>query len=228
MSNDTWPAHNMALAVVESMKRHARKPSELYPTPIEGTTAIIPFLGLKAGARILEPACAAGQMSYVLKFFGFDVTSSDLRHTGYGEGGVDFLRDPIQKFMGYDAIVSNPPFDEAERFIRRATAFAPVVALLLKSNYWHAGKRAKKLWDDCTPVAQHPVSWRLAFLKEERGNSPLMDCTWFVWDRSRPKLADRPLIRPTGDQVPPPYEEPLTAYLARLGDAIEDLTASYA
>lgn len=149
-------------------------------------------------------------MSRVIRANGYNVISSDIRHTGYGVGGVDFLQSA---YPDVEAIIMNPPFDYAEQFIRRALMRAPKVAALLKVNFWSAAGRAK-LWDDCTPTGRHDLTWRLAFLKEERGDSPLMDVCWFLWDKSKPPLKDRPLTRPSW--VPDISVQPL---LVRLMDA---------
>ena len=110
---------NLATAVVESMKRHERKPHDLYETPYEATHALVPLLELSSGATIGEPACATGQISRVLEAHGYEVVSSDLRHTGFGMGGYNYLDANIEYGL-VDAIVTNPPFKYAEAFIRKA------------------------------------------------------------------------------------------------------------
>jgi hypothetical protein len=211
----------LADAVVISMKTHARKPADLYPTPYEGTQALLPVLGLEPGSWIGEPACGDGAMARVLIANGFDVYPSDLRHTGYGEGGKDFTK--ATEYPDVDAIVSNPPFAMAEEFIRKAVGLAPVVAMLLKSNYWHT-LRGLKLHDAGFGATEaHPISWRLAFLEKERGKSPLMDCTWFIWRKGQPAMP-RPLGRPL--TLPAIDPKPLTAHMADLGEALDVLTAT--
>lgn len=223
MANDTWPVHNVASAVVESMKRHQRKESDFYPTPAEGTQAILDELDLPKSAKIWDPACGEGDLDMVCRANGYQTFASDLNRTGYGKPGIDFLRVALGPTSQRPTVImTNPPFALAEKFIRKAVTLAPVVVMLLKSNYWHTNNRLK-LWDDCPPTAQHPVSWRLAFLKEERGNSPLMDCTWFVWDASKPPLPDRPLPKPPSANVPDVSLKPLPVYLARLERQIDRL-----
>ena len=215
------------------MKTHKRKKSDFYPTPLEGTAAIIPVLvalGVLPGATIGEPACGNGAMARVLKRDGgYDVIASDLRHTGFGLGGYDYLRggdNPAEGSLGWlaeygllDAIVTNPPFDLAEAFIRKAVGQAPVVAMLLKSNYWNTA-RGLKLYDaGFAPTGRYDVTWRLAFLEEERGKAPLMDCSWFVWRKGDPPI-DRPLPKPQVERL----ERLLTVMLADLGFEAERIT----
>lgn len=225
MPNDIWPSHNIAAAVVESMKRHKRKPSDFYPTPAEATTALIPMLNIPKTAWVCDPGCGEGDFIEVFRILGFNVYASDLRHTGYGDGGVDFLNPPDDRFFfSFDVIATNPPFDLAEDFIRMAHGNAGIVVMLLKSNYWNAKKRLA-LWDECTPTGFFPISWRLAFLEEERGKSPLMDCDFWIWDYREPKLPWRPLERPAASETPYVGQKPLTVHLRRLHDAMERLEA---
>lgn len=222
MSNETWPAHSMATATVDSMKRWKRKPSDVYPTPYEATCALIRWHAPPVDATILEPACGNGAISRALKALGREVDSSDLRHTGYGQGGIDFLADDTPA----GAIITNPPFSLAADFIRHACKRAPYVALLLKSNYWHTAGRLT-LFDNYPPNGIYPVSWRLAFLAEERGTSPLMDCTWFVWVRGKPWTRHAPLRRPAKDAMPQVEPAPLTSKMADFGEAVSALTEAY-
>lgn len=221
MNRKNWPTHNLAIATVASMKAHKRKDADFYPTPVAATQAILERMNLAPGTLIGEPACGEGDLADTLIALGYDVFASDLHDTGYGLAGVDFIGpDFFVRSPKLGAIITNPPFNLADQFIRQATRQAPKVALLLKSNFWHASKRIK-LWDDCTPTAQIPVAWRLAFLEAERGKSPLMDCTWFIWDKDEPPLKDRPMRRPRHVVEIP--DRPLSVYIARLRRAHEKL-----
>lgn len=213
---------NLASATVKAMKNWSRKPADFYPTPYEATIALNKVDMPPPGSIIGEPACGDGAMSRVLSALGYEVVSADLRRTGYGQHGVDFtrLRPRIDtQFDEVDAIITNPPFSVAASFIRTAISKAPYVAMLLKSNYWHTKDRLK-LYRDHPPSGVYPLTWRLAFLQDERGKSPLMDCTWFVW-RDGP-LRHEPLPKPaliSGIGTPG-----LTVASVKLEDALEELT----
>lgn len=171
-------------AIIASMAKWARKPADLYPTPIDCTYSLLPHIVdiLPSGSRILEPACADGQMVRPLKEFGYRVTATDLRpEVKGGIGGIDFL-DKSYKISNIDGVITNPPFAAAEEFIRRALEVAPVAVMLLKAQYWNT-KGRKKLFRDTRPLKELNLTWRPAFLEAERGSSPLMDCMWVVWVR---------------------------------------------
>lgn len=176
----------VAGAIAASMAKWARKPADLYPTPPDCTYSLIPHLEaiLPKGSHVLEPACADGQMSRALEEFGYQVDSTDLRpEVLYGTGGIDFLaEDAYIPDDHYDAVITNPPFAAADLFIRRALQVAPIVAMLLKAQYWNTNNR-KKLFREHPPLMELNLTWRPAFLEAERGKSPLMDCMWVVWQR---------------------------------------------
>jgi hypothetical protein len=132
-------------------------------------------------AVIWEPACGDGAMAKVLARHAKDVISSDLREDcGYGQGGINFLEPTSRDRWNWDWIITNPPFNLAEAFIRKSLLVAPNVAVLLKSQYWHAASRLP-LFTEHQPQWILPLTWRPAFLEEERGSSPLMDVIWVVW-----------------------------------------------
>lgn len=167
---------------------------DFYPTPPDVTEALMQFLDLPKG-HILEPACGDGAMSEILKLHGHLVASSDLRvDTGYGAQGIDFL---VDDFPCYDAIITNPPFAQSQAFIERALTLAPVVAMVMKSQYWHARKRLE-LFRVSPPAYVLALSWRPDFLAGERGGKPTMECIWSVWlegqTDTRYRLLDRPVF----------------------------------
>lgn len=216
---------DLAGAVIKSLKAHARKPSDFYPTPAPGTQAMIDALNLPAGCLIADPGCGEGDMARVIYANGFEVISSDINDTGYGEGGYDYIGENLEANTGslgwfaeyrlLDAIVMNPPFSLADQFIRKAVKQAPVVGVLVKADYFNSGRGAR-LWADHPPTEIHPFSWRLPFLKEERGDNPIMNCTMYVWREGDPPLPGGPLLKPDPARVPDISKKPLLVHLKRL------------
>lgn len=153
-----------------------RRELDFYPTPPEVTIALMDFLDLPKGT-IWEPACGDGAMSKVLESYGHQVISTDIRSDVYGTGGVDYFTTA----HNCDAIITNPPFNTSEEFIRKAIGEAKVVAMVLKSQYWHAKKRFE-LFKKYPPAYVLPLTWRPDFLSGEKGGAPTMECIWTVWD----------------------------------------------
>lgn len=186
-------ADNLAVGLTTGGDQSKRRALDFYPTPPDATVALLDFLApFLSGGRVWEPACGDGAMSRVLEARGFDVVSSDIRHTGYGIGGQDFLT--CQPFA-CEAIITNPPFNVSAEFIERATSLAPLSAMLLKSQYWHAVKRLA-LFEKSPPAWVLPLTWRPDFLNGERGGSPTMECIWVVWLQGVTDTRYFPLRRP--------------------------------
>lgn len=191
--------HTVASAIIGSQKTHARKPADFYPTPPDATWVLLEWLGLPRGTRVKEPACGDGAMARVLEASGLSVDASDLRSdSGYGRGGVDYIKTPGERT---DWVITNPPFNVAVGFIETALAQTPNVAMLLKSQFWHARSRIE-LFERSPPAAVLPLTWRPSFLEAERGNSPLMDVMWVVWRAGVTQTRYQPLRRPAKGSVP--------------------------
>jgi len=182
-----------ALNLANSSTNNKRRELDFYPTPPDVTHALMCFLKLDI-CSVWEPACGDGAMSEVLKQYGHQVESSDIRSTGYGVAGVDFL----ETWRDVDAVITNPPFAASEQFIRHAVTQAngrtKIVAMVLKSQYWHAAKR-KALFRDHPPAYVLPLSWRPDFMGGERGGAPTMDVHWTVWIAGQPDTRYRILGR---------------------------------
>lgn len=157
--------------------KSGRRDLDFYPTPPEVTHALMQHLQLKSGLNIWEPACGEGDMGEVISEYKHNVVSTDIQF------GDDYLLTPAA--MDYDAIITNPPFKESEDFIRKAVTEAPLVAMLVKSQYWHAKKRIA-LFEECTPSQILPLTWRPDFKfkdrKEGEKGSPTMEVQWVVWE----------------------------------------------
>lgn len=188
-----------------------RRESDFYPTPPEVTVALLEWLDLPGPAintSIWEPACGDGAMVNIMRGYGFHVVASDIREEGILPGArvcADFMSYPVPATRAecpVDWIITNPPFNLAEEFIRHALKFTPNVAMLLKSQFWHAQSRAK-LFGEHPPSAVLPLTWRPDFLAGKKGGAPTMDCLWTVWWPERPFRAInpthyQPLMRPSG------------------------------
>lgn len=173
-----------------------RRELDYYPTPSEVTIALMLFLKERYEIRSMschEPACGDGRMSEILKQYFKTVISTDIRETGYGEGGVDYL---IDKGRGCTCVITNPPFSDSQAFIEKALSESKIVAMLLKSQYWHSSKR-RLLFVDNVPAYVLPLTWRPDFYFGMKSGSPTMEVLWTVWDRDKTECIYYPLKKPT-------------------------------
>ncbi len=174
-----------------------RRELDFYPTPAECTLALLPYIP-QSVKSIWEPACGDGAISKILIEKGYDVYSTELRtDSGYGAGGLDFL---TQRDIGADAIITNPPFNMSEDFIKKALLCSDVVCMLLKSQYWHA-KTRQKLFNDHVPAFILPLTWRPNFFGTEAKGSSMLDMIWTVWIIGNHDARYTPLNKPHKTQT---------------------------
>lgn len=143
-----------------------RREHDFYPTPDNVTIALMDFLKLEP-CKIWEPAAGNNAMAEVMKRYGHNVIATDINT------GQDFF---LTK-MDCDAIITNPPFNISEDFIKKALKEADIVCMVLKSQYWHAKKRIN-LFKNNLPAYILPLTWRPDF---GGGGAPVMEIIWTVW-----------------------------------------------
>ncbi len=172
-----------------------RSKTDFYPTPPDVTVALLRFLRsrflLSECDLIWEPACGDGDMAKVMEKKGYSVTASDLYRTDYATEELDFLTADRR----CDWIITNPPFSQAEAFIRHALELGKPCAFLLKSQFWHAQRR-QQLFHEHTPAYVLPLTWRPDFLMGAKSGSPTMEVLWTVWCGERTAPLYIPLQRP--------------------------------
>lgn len=159
--------------------------SDFYPTPSEVTIALLDFLKLKPSI-VWEPACGEYAISNVVSSYGHTVISTDIK---YGDDYFNTKKDNI------DAIITNPPFKYAEKFIRKSLKDAPISAMLLKTQYWHARQRTT-LFNESPPSYVLALNWRPNFFGDKATGSPTMDFIWTVWiygdTNTKYRILDKP------------------------------------
>lgn len=208
-------AHTLATAMQKSLIRWKRKPADFYPTPYNVTVALLDFLNLNELDSIWEPAAGDGDMVLpIVAMLKNHVVATDLRPTpfidvyGQTEDFVNFEVNPLMvgKRRAIQWVITNPPFSLAEQFIEKALEVAPNVAMLVRSQYWHAATRLP-MFERNRPSYILPLTWRPAF-ELSRGDSPLMDVSWVVWQKKDSPNKDEhphfiPLVRPTAARMAP-------------------------
>jgi hypothetical protein len=153
---------------------------DFFPTPEWATYALLDneqFVG-----EIWEPACGDGAMARVLAMHGNPVTATDLFDRGSGLCGIDFLTS----LRVADNIVTNPPYNSAEGFIRVGVKNARrKFALLLRLAFLEGANRANTIFTTCPPSRVWVFSERITFYPAGavRKGTGTTAYAWFVWDR---------------------------------------------
>ena len=182
------------LNLANASKTTKRRELDFYPTPPEATHALMNFLNLNKKHNVWEPACGEGHMSRVISEYVGAVLSTDIRQTSFTKSKpLDFLKGESLYPVGFmDAIITNPPFKDSAEFIKIARSHKPkIVAMLLKSQYWHVAKRAA-LFEEMPPAYVLPLTWRVDF---SGGGRPTMEVVWNVWIEGDTNTKYRPLGR---------------------------------
>lgn len=153
---------------------------DFFPTPAWATHALAD--NEKFTGEIWECACGNGAMSRVLLKHGNAVVSTDLYDRGFGEPGVDFL----EASRTSDNIVTNPPYNSAEGFVKQGVKLAKrKFALLLRLAFLEGVNRANTIFSTTPPNRVWIFSERITFYPAGRvtAGSGTTAYAWFVWDK---------------------------------------------
>lgn len=189
----TDATYNLNGGFKPTMKRFADLDGpDFFPTPAWATHALIE--NEKLTGSIWECACGDGSMSEVLETVA-PVISTDLFDRGYGESGVDFLTTDRRA----DNIITNPPYNAAEGFVRSGVKLAnKKFALLLRLAFLEGANRARTIFSECPPSRVWVFSERITFYpaNAERKGSGTTAYAWFVWDKDAPAGTELKWLRP--------------------------------
>ena len=165
-----------------AVDRDNREKDDFYPTPPEGTEALLRVE--KFDGPIWEPACGDGAICKVLEARGHKVIATDLVDRGYGTPRTDFLMEYAPRAPN---IVTNPPFKMVAPFMRKALDLSTGKVAMLLRVACLAGAERREIYER-TPLARVWVfSKRITMWRggvEASHSGGMTDFAWFVWDRS--------------------------------------------
>jgi hypothetical protein len=172
-------------------------PDDRYDTP---PCAVHALLKVEKLPRLIwEPACGTGNIVEVLRKAGHDVVASDINKRGCPKSlPLDFLKviPECHGIEGIEAIVTNPPYSLAEKFVTKSLTHAPLVMMLLRLAFLESVRRSPLL-DTGLLARVHVFANRLPMMHRDgwtgRKASSAIAFAWFVFDRehSGPATIDR-------------------------------------
>lgn len=167
--------------------------ADFFPTPAWATHALIDNEDFSGD--IWESACGDGAMSKVLEQTGNTVISSDLYDRGYGEVGHDFL----ETWRRAPNIITNPPYNAAEGFVRSGVKHAgKKFALLLRLAFLEGANRQRTIFTDYPPSRIWVFSERITFYPAgavQKGSGTTA-YAWFIWDKDAPGKTELRWFKP--------------------------------
>jgi hypothetical protein len=186
--------YNLGGAFMPTAKRNVDiQGPEFYPTPSWATYALVD--NEKFDGDIWECACGDGAMSRVLSLGGSVTRNTDLFDRGFGEGGIDF----VQETREFANIVTNPPYNSAEGFVKTGTKLAQKkFALLLRLAFLEGANRAQTIFKDTPPSRVWVFSERITFYPAGKiaQGSGTTAYAWFVWDKDAPTGTEVRWLKP--------------------------------
>lgn len=168
----------------------ADRGNDLYETPPVAVHALL--ANEDVPQAIWEPCCGPGSIVRELRATGRQVYATDLVDYASPDQdchGWDFLMER-QPPLGVEAIVTNPPFKNANEFVQHALSLCPKVMMLLRLAFIESDRRGPIL-DNGHLARVHVFRNRLPMMhragqgivEAEKRTSSAMAFAWFVWDR---------------------------------------------
>jgi hypothetical protein len=177
----------MALDHSCSSRRHpiAERGQDLYETPRVATEALLRVETLPT--TIWEPSAGRGAIVRVLRDRGHAVIGSDVADYGFP---LHFCRDFLAEIgapAGCECVLTNPPFQHAEKFVEHALRLCPLVIMLLRLAFLESERR-RPILEGRGLARIHVFRNRLPMMHrdgwEGRKAASNVAFAWFVWVRS--------------------------------------------
>lgn len=178
------PLPSGGMAVMAS-RREPPDSLNFFPTPPWATRALFAFVGEGRMGSVWEPACGEGHMAEVLRECFSEVAASDVFDYGKGYEVGSFVGEGLGTLCGTaDWIITNPPFNLAAEFARRALEQATVgVALLTRTAWLEGGERYATLFSQTPPSVVALFAERVPMVKGrwDPQASTATSYAWVVW-----------------------------------------------
>lgn len=153
-----------------------RYKNDLYPTPVEFCKAALDTLTMnKDFGNVLDPGAGLGAWGKALrdnaKFTLSNLVGVELDIDTYPDGEYYnewFVNDYLtwKTDMRFDLIMGNPPYGQAEEFVRKSFELlnpGGIVLFLLRLSFLESQKRGNGLWKEYAPRVVHVISRRVSF-----------------------------------------------------------------
>ncbi len=160
---------------------------DFIPTPPWATRALFETMPYKqefVGTNVLDPCAGAGHMTDVLKEYGANVTTCDIKEYGYA---LDFKGDYLKIPTSPDWTIMNPPFKHAQKFIEKALRESLIGVCAHVKLQFLESKARYELFTKNPPffIAQFSKRVPTSHGRVVEKGSGMMSHLWIVWDHRR-------------------------------------------
>lgn len=179
---------------------------DFYASPYAALPPLLVAEGRRLPRLLWEPAAGNGALVLPLRNRGFDVMATDLNNWGCPgcTAEVDFTSNLATQYGEAIAargepfgIVTNPPFNIIERFVERAVAMSPYVALLCRLAFLESEGRMK-WWKQVGLRRVHLIAERLPMMHRHGYTGPKLSnagmCfAWFIFEPAKRPASQVPV-----------------------------------
>ncbi len=188
-----WIGNRRAIYTTLGASNHTgkeREGNDYYATDPVAIDRLVGNSFLELPHKIWECACGQGHLSEELKFFGYDVVSTDLVDRGYGDV-CDFLKTDVMP-DGCECILTNPPYKYALESTKHSLELLPdggYSVMFLKTTFLEGKKRYKELFSCSPPIYVLQFSERVLcakngdFKRMRDGGGSAVAYAWYVWKK---------------------------------------------
>jgi len=159
------------------MKKCGKTVRDLYETPTNAVQAMVDVLklnGIDNESFIWECCSGNSAITQVLKNNGFDeIIETDLFPPNADMEKLDFYEDEPE--FKFDYIITNPPYDQKELFVKRCQSYGVPFALLLPLETM----KLRVFREMATDIQLLILNRGLKFKTEDGSDKMIPVCAWY-------------------------------------------------
>jgi hypothetical protein len=164
-----------------------RRIFDRYQTPLLTIETIFPYIAWRRVRTFGEPCKGTGNILTVLDTYSAQQEFSCFVNWCEIAEGLDYFQST---WKGLDLILTNPPFNQAHKFLELSLQQAKTVVYLMRLNILGSGggsrarpeTRARSLFLQANPPSHlFALSERPSF--RSTGSTDSTEYAWFAWDR---------------------------------------------
>lgn len=171
----------------------ARHPLDRYETPPHYVKALLKHIGRLQHQRIYEPCSGHGHITRYLRDYGNKIHTNDLDPTIPAKTHLDARTPAAWGTLGYDWIITNPPFKYEQEILERALQFGKNVAFLARISFLEPTLTRDGFWRRYRQGLEVIILPRYSFRrnKDGRKGSDSVTCCWLIWQAPGYRLLRR-------------------------------------